>query len=111
MATKRVNADLEVAGEVISNGENLNQKIDYLEYLLPEAPLPLDSMEFEAGQVSGGVQAAGLADDPDSSYDFDMTAGDQDVPNVINDSTPQIVTFNSNRFERANEGLMKLLIK
>ncbi len=26
------------------------------EYLLPEAPLPMNGMEFEAGQVSGGVQ-------------------------------------------------------
>ena len=110
MATKRVNADLDVAGEVISNGENLNQKIDYLEYLLPEAPLPLDGMEFEAGQVSGGVQTAGLADDAASTYAYDMAAGDLDTPNVINDSTPQIVTINSNRFDRANEGLMKLLI-
>ena len=110
MATKRVNADLDVAGEVISNGENLNQKIDYLEYLLPEAPLPLDGMELEAGQVSGGVQVAGLADDPASTYAYDMVAGDQDVPNVINDSTPQIMTLNSNRFDRANEGVMKLLI-
>ena len=110
MATKRVNADLEVAGEVISNGENLNQKIDYLEYLLPEAPLSLDSMELESGQVSGGIQTAGLADDADSAYDYGMAEGDLDVPNVINDSTPQIVTINSNRFELANEGLMKLLI-
>ena len=38
MATKKVNADLEVAGEVISNGENLNQKIDNLEFLLPDPP-------------------------------------------------------------------------
>jgi len=110
VATKRVNADLDVAGEVISNGENLNQKIDYLEYLIPEAPLPLDGMELEAGQVSGGVQVAGLADDAASTYAYDMAAGDLDVPNVINDSTPQIVTLNSNRFDRADEGLMKLLI-
>jgi hypothetical protein len=110
VATKRVNADLDVAGEVISNGENLNQKIDNLEYLLPEAPLPLDDMELEAGQVSGGVQSAGLSDDPASTYAYDMAAGDLDTPNVINDSTPQIVTINSNHFDKANEGLMKLII-
>ena len=102
MATKRVNADLEVAGEVISGGENLNQKIDYLEYLLPEAPLPLDSMELEAGQVSGGIQTAGLADDAASTYAYGMAAGDQGVPNVINDSTPQIVTINSTRVVMAS---------
>ncbi len=46
MATKKVNADLEVAGEVISDGDNLNQKIDNLEFLLPDPPLPLTGMEF-----------------------------------------------------------------
>ncbi|NQT34846.1 hypothetical protein HQ587_06630, partial [bacterium] len=61
MATKKVNADLEVIGDVISGGENLNEKIEYLEYLLPEEPLPLNGIEFEAGQVSGGVQTANLA--------------------------------------------------
>ncbi|NQT34790.1 hypothetical protein HQ587_06345, partial [bacterium] len=110
MATKKVNADLEVIGEVISNGENLNQKIDNLEYLLPEAPLPMDDMELEAGQVSGGVQSAGLADDPDSTYAYGMAAGDLDAPNVISDASPQLVTLNSNRFDKANEGVMKLII-
>ena len=110
MATKKVNADLEVVGDVISNGENLNQKIDNLEYLLPEAPLPLNGMEFEAGQVSGGVQSAGLADDPDSTFAYGMAAGDLDVPNVIGDASPQIVSLNSDRFDRANEGIMRLII-
>jgi len=110
VATKKVNADLEVIGDVISNGENMNQKIDNLEYLLPEAPLPLNSMELEAGQVSGGVQSAGLADDPNSTYAYGMAAGDLDAPNVISDASPQLVTLNSNRFDKANEGVMKLII-
>ena len=110
METKKLNADIEVIGDVISGGENLNEKIEYLEYLLPEEPLPLNGIEFEAGQVSGGVQTANLGDDADSAYDYGMAAGDMNVPNVINDATPQILTLNSNRFDKANEGVMKLII-
>ncbi|MDP8239386.1 MAG: hypothetical protein P9X24_09875 [Candidatus Hatepunaea meridiana] len=110
MATKKVNADLEVIGDVISSGDNLNEKIEYLEYLLPEEPLPLNGIEFEAGQVSGEVQTANLADDADSTYDYGMAVGDMNVPNVISDASPQILTLNSNRFDKANEGVMKLII-
>jgi len=53
MAVKRVNADLEVAGEVIAGGENLSQKIEYLEHLVPEAPLSLEGLEFE-NVIDGG---------------------------------------------------------
>ena len=110
MATKKVNADLEVAGEVISNGENLNQKIDNLEFLLPDPPLPLNGMEFEDGQVSGGVQIAGIADDLASTYDYGIAAGDLNVPNVINDISPQLLSLNTDRFDKADEGVMKLII-
>ncbi|MDP8238625.1 MAG: hypothetical protein P9X24_06015 [Candidatus Hatepunaea meridiana] len=110
MATKKVNADLEVIGDVISGGDNLNEKIEYLEYLLPEEPLPLNGIEFDASQVSGGVQTANLADDDDSTYDYGMAAGDMNVPNIISDASPQILTLNSNRFDKANEGVMKLII-
>ncbi len=110
MATKRVNADLEVVGEVISVGDNLNQKIAYLAHLLPEPPLPLDALEFEAGQVAGGVQAAHLASDPGAAYDYGMAPGDMDVPNVIRDVTPRLLTVDTDRFDRADEGEMKLII-
>lgn len=51
MAVKRVNADLDVVGEVTAAGENLNQKVAFLEHLLPDPSLPLSGLEFEAGQV------------------------------------------------------------
>ena len=51
MATKRVNANLEVAGEVSAAGENLSQKIEYLEHLVPDPRLSLKVLEIEAGQV------------------------------------------------------------
>ncbi len=109
MAVKRVNADLEVAGEVIAGGENLSRKIEYLEHLVPEAPLPLAGLEFE--NVAGGVQSGGLADDGVvDHYAYGLNAGDIGVGNIIRDSSPTILTLNSNRFDRADEGLLKLYI-
>jgi len=109
MATKRVNANLEVAGEVTAAGENLSQKIEYLEYLIPEAPLPLEGLEFES--VSGGVRTGGLADDGVvEHYAYGLNPGDVGVGNIIRDASPTIFTLNSNRFDRANEGLLKLYI-
>ena len=52
MATKRVNANLEVAGEVTAAGENISQKIGFLEHLLPDPPMPMNGIELEAGQVT-----------------------------------------------------------
>lgn len=110
MAIRRVNADLVVAGEVTAAGDNLNQKIALLENLLPDPPLPLDGLEFEAGQVAGNVQVGGLALAAGAVYDFGMDAGDQGVPNVIHDATARLITINTDRFERADEGVMRLLI-
>lgn len=92
MATKKVNADLEVTGEVSAAGENLSQKVEYLEYLVPEAPLTLEGLEFE--NVSGGVQSAGLADDGVvDHYAYNLSPGDVGVGNIIRDSLPIILTF------------------
>jgi len=110
MATRRVNADLVVMGEVTAAGDNLNQKIALLENLLPDPPLPLAALEFEAGQVAGGVQVAHLAHDNAAVYDFGMDAGDLNAPNVIRDSAARILSVNSDHFDRADEGEMKLLI-
>ena len=78
MAVKRVNADLEVAGEVIAAGENLSRKIEYLEHLVPEAPLPLAGLEFE--NVAGGVRSGGLADDGVvDHYAYGLSPGDVGV--------------------------------
>lgn len=110
MAVKRVNADLNVTGEVTAAGENLNQKISFLEHLLPDPPLPLNALELETGQVAGGVQVAHLALDAAAAYDYDLAAGDQNVPNVIRDGTARLLTVDSGRFDRADEGMMKLII-
>lgn len=110
MAIRRVNADLVVAGEVTAAGENLNQKIALLENLLPDPPLPLNGLEFEVGQVAGGIQAGGLAFDAAVAFDFGMDAGDQNVPNLIRDPSARLLSINSDRFERADEGTMRLLI-
>jgi len=110
MALKRINADLMVTGEVTAAGENLNQKISFLENLLPEAPFPLNGLEFEAGYAAGGVQVAHLALDAGAAYDYGLAAGDQNVPNVIRDGSARLLTVDTDRFDRANEGIMKLFI-
>ena len=110
MAKKRVNADLEVVGEVTAAGENLNAKLALLDNLLPEPPLPLNGLEFEAGQVNGGAQMANLALDAGAAYEYGLAAGNLNVPNVIRDSAARLLTVNSDRFDRADEGQMKLFL-
>ena len=106
MATKKVNADLEVAGTITGDGINLNEQIALLNYLIPDEPLPLNALAFEGSTPV----TAGVAQAEGSNYAYGINPGDENVPNINSIPYPHWLTVDLDRFGKADKGELRLYL-